>query len=81
MNTVKSKIVFSGALLAESSLVFAHSGDHGVSSWHHFLSSPDHAAALVLVALAVLVTGVSALHSPTGTGRAVTKKANKIKND
>ncbi len=81
MNTVKSKIAFTGALLAGSSLVSAHPGDHGVSSWHHFLSSPDHAAALVLVALAVLVTGVGAFRSPTRTGRAVAKQADKVKKD
>ena len=74
MNTYKSKIAVTGALLAESSLVFAHPGYQGVSSWHHFLSSPDHAAALVVVSLAVLVTGARALNSSVRVDRTTVKK-------
>ena len=74
MNTFKSKIALAGGLLAQSSLVFAHSGDHGGSSWHHFLSGPDHAGALVLVALVVLVTGASAARNSVRAHRAAISK-------
>lgn len=51
MNSLKSKAMVTGLLLAGSSLVSAHPGSHGASSWHHHLTSPDHAAVVVLVAL------------------------------
>ena len=73
MTTFRSKIAFTGALLAESSLVFAHSGDHGVSPWHHFLTSADHTAALVLIALVVSVSGIRALCRSVSARRAALK--------
>lgn len=51
MNSSKAKAMVTGLLVAESSLVSAHPGSHGGSSWHHHLTSPDHAAVVVLVAL------------------------------
>ena len=74
MNRVNAKIAFSGVLLAASSLVFAHPGDHGFTPWHHFLTSPDHTVALALVALAVTVSGARALRRAVSANRAALKK-------
>ena len=57
MNTLKSKFTLAVVLLSGPCQVWAHTGNHGMSSWYHYLASPDHA--LLLVALALTGLGIS----------------------
>ena len=65
MITMKSKLPIAGALIAESSLVSAHAGGHGMSSWHHYLTSPDHAVVFITLVLAGLGIGVYLVRNST----------------
>lgn len=54
MNTLKSKIIIGGPLLSGACQVSAHTGNHGIASWHHYLVSADHSAVAVLLVVSGL---------------------------
>ena len=54
MNTLKSKFTLAGVLLSGSCQVSAHTGNHGMASWYHYLASADHAAVFALLAVSGL---------------------------
>lgn len=51
MNTLKSKLALTGVFLSGSCQVSAHTGNHGTSTWHHYLTSANHAPVFLLLAL------------------------------
>jgi len=71
MNTLKSKLVLAGALISGSSVAAAHTGGHGMSSWYHFLTSPDHAAGTVFLGLTGLGLIACLARSVTGASKVI----------
>jgi len=54
MNTLKLKFAMAAVLLSGSFPVSAHTGNHGTSSWYHYVVSADHAALFLLLVLSGL---------------------------
>jgi len=54
MKPLKSKFTLAGVLLSGSHQVSAHAGNHGVSSWYHYVASADHVAVFLLLVLSGL---------------------------
>jgi hypothetical protein len=54
MNTLKSKLTLASLLLSGSCQALAHTGDHGISFWHHYVASVDHVSVFLLLALSGL---------------------------
>ena len=54
MKPLKLKLTLACVLLSAAHQVSAHAGNHDVSSWHHYLTSADHAAVFLLLVLSGL---------------------------
>jgi len=74
MNPFKFNFIVAGALAAAPSLVSAHPGSHGASSWHHYLTSPEHAALLVVFVLIGLGCSIYLSRNSTSTRTGVKRR-------
>jgi hypothetical protein len=74
MNILKSKFTLAGVLLSGSCQVSAHTGNHGIFSWHHYVASADHAAVFLLLVLAGLGVLTYFARKPAGNRTLVVRK-------
>ena len=51
---IKIKNYYRGAASCGACQVSAHTGNHGIASWHHYLVSADHSAVAVLLVVSGL---------------------------
>lgn len=74
MNTLKLKFTLAVVLLSGSCQVWAHTGNHGMSSWYHYLASADHAVVFLLLVLCGLGILTYLGRKPAGSRKQVVRK-------